>query len=331
MTIEHLRASAARRPPACENHAMQPTPDEIRAALERVLASDPFATTSRLSRFLRFVVERSLAGEGDRLKEYVIGVEVFDRDERYDPRVDSIVRVEAGRLRTKLKEYYRGSGSADPVVIKLQKGGYAPEFGRRQVAIAVVASPTPVPATASVSQEPASGLDARSGRSARLRSAPRLAAAAGIVVAFAVAATAWRFAQRPSDGRSRPVVAVLPFTTYADSGDVRTLAARLTDGVTAALVRIDRFAVVSSTSARALADVRGPASDVARALHADLLLQGQVVEQDGAVQVNAILIDGAHDRKIWVDRVSGDSNDVDDLARRVAASAAAAPLRDPPP
>ena len=110
---------------------MQPTPDEVRAALDRVLASGSFAGTSRLSRFLRFVVERSLAGEAERLKEYVIGVEVFDRDERYDPRIDSIVRVEAGRLRAKLDEYYRGAGAGDAVAIVLEKGRYAPAFVRR--------------------------------------------------------------------------------------------------------------------------------------------------------------------------------------------------------
>ena len=56
---------------------------------------------------------------------------MFDRDESYDPRVDSIVRVEAGRLRTKLEQYYHGHGSDDPIVIRLQKGTYAPTFERR--------------------------------------------------------------------------------------------------------------------------------------------------------------------------------------------------------
>ena len=79
-----------------------------------------------MSRFLKFVVEQTLAGEGERLKEYVIGVEVFDRDADYDPRLDAIVRVEAARLRTKLAEYYAGDGRSDAVVLSLPKGGYAP-------------------------------------------------------------------------------------------------------------------------------------------------------------------------------------------------------------
>ena len=85
---------------------MAPSEDAVRRQLDRLLASAGFANAGRMSRFLKFVVEKTLVGEGERLKEYVIGVEVFDRDANYDPRVDAIVRVEAARLRTKLAEYY---------------------------------------------------------------------------------------------------------------------------------------------------------------------------------------------------------------------------------
>src|SRR5690349_10924072 len=77
---------------------------------------------------LRYVVDKTLAGEGDQLKEYAVGVEVFERDEQYDPRVDSIVRVEAGRLRTKLDEYYNGEGASSPIRIGLPRGGYSATF-----------------------------------------------------------------------------------------------------------------------------------------------------------------------------------------------------------
>ena len=102
----------------------RPDADAIRAQLDRLLASRGFAGAGRLSRFLRYVVERTLAGEGDEVKEYVVGVEVFDRREPYDPRVDSIVRVEAGRLRSKLDEYYIGEGADDEIRISLPRGGY---------------------------------------------------------------------------------------------------------------------------------------------------------------------------------------------------------------
>src|SRR5688572_6191858 len=104
---------------------MSPTGDDVRRQLDRLLASTGFANAGRMSRFLKFVVEKTLAGEGERLKEYVIGVEVFDRDASYDPRLDSIVRVEAARLRAKLAEYYAGEGKSDAVVLTLPKGGYS--------------------------------------------------------------------------------------------------------------------------------------------------------------------------------------------------------------
>jgi hypothetical protein len=78
---------------------------DIRAELERILASKGFATAGRLSRLLRYVVDQTIAGEADRLKEYAVGVEVFDRDASYDTRLDSIVRVEAGRLRRRRGAY----------------------------------------------------------------------------------------------------------------------------------------------------------------------------------------------------------------------------------
>jgi hypothetical protein len=78
---------------------------------------------------IRFAIERSLEGKGNELKESVIAVEVFGRKAAdYDPKLDSIVRTEAGRLRSRLAEYYAGHGSADRIVIELPKGGYAPVF-----------------------------------------------------------------------------------------------------------------------------------------------------------------------------------------------------------
>jgi adenylate cyclase len=103
---------------------------EIQTQLHRILASPGFRSSERLRRFLRFAVERTLAGEAAQLKEYLVGREVFDRSSSYDPRTDSIVRVEAQRLRRKLREYYQAHGSADPIWISLQAGSYVPAFGR---------------------------------------------------------------------------------------------------------------------------------------------------------------------------------------------------------
>jgi serine/threonine-protein kinase len=100
--------------------------EAVRTQLGRILASPQFAQSERLSRFLRLVVES--AHKGDALKEYRIGVEVFDRGRDFDPRTDPIVRVQAAKLRSKLLEYYSGGGASDPLVIAVPKGGYAAEI-----------------------------------------------------------------------------------------------------------------------------------------------------------------------------------------------------------
>ena len=108
--------------------AAHPPTGAVEAALERVLSSATFGSSPGLRRFLEFVVRQSIAGEDDGIKEYTIGVEVFGRGPRFNPRCDSIARVEAYKLREKLLEYYRTEGSTDPVTIGIPKGRYRPLF-----------------------------------------------------------------------------------------------------------------------------------------------------------------------------------------------------------
>ena len=109
----------------------------IREQLVRILNSGPFLHSRRRQRFLEYLVNEALAGRGDRLKGYNIGVQVFDRPETFDPIIDPLVRTEAARLRDKLREYYGTEGQSDAIHIDLPKGTYAPliEFreGEQQV------------------------------------------------------------------------------------------------------------------------------------------------------------------------------------------------------
>ena len=102
--------------------------EAIREELSRILESSMFIQSDRLGRFLRFTVETTLAGEADTLKEYLIGTEVYDRKPPYHPNMDSIVRSEARRLRSKLKEYYESAGKDDTVLIYYRLGSYVPIF-----------------------------------------------------------------------------------------------------------------------------------------------------------------------------------------------------------
>ena len=108
--------------------------ERVRAQVERILASAAFADAERASSFLRFVVERKLEGRGGEIKEFVIAVEVLGRTASFDSRTDPIVRVEAGRLRDRLRSYYEQEGESDLVLISLPKGGYVPEFSERRPA-----------------------------------------------------------------------------------------------------------------------------------------------------------------------------------------------------
>src|SRR5262245_26455113 len=154
----------------------------IRLQVDRITASAVFAGSDRMSRLLRYLVDRTLAGEADQLKEYVLGVEVFDRDQRYDPRIDSIVRVEARRLRSKLEEYYGGAGAADPIGIAIPKGSYVPVFdARRTVQPSLTAPPAiePAAAMAPAGQQPPARRSLRSSIAVGLLAASVVALVAG--------------------------------------------------------------------------------------------------------------------------------------------------------
>jgi TolB-like protein/Flp pilus assembly protein TadD len=100
----------------------------IREALARLLSDPNFHASVRNRRFLRFAVEETLAGRGDRVKSYSIAVDVFGRGEDFDGSTDPIVRIEAARLRAALTAYYAGPGSGASIRISLPKGGYVPSF-----------------------------------------------------------------------------------------------------------------------------------------------------------------------------------------------------------
>jgi Tol biopolymer transport system component len=163
---------------------------DVRAQLARLLDSPAFAHAPSLRRFLAHLVERTLAGRAADLKEYSLGVDVFDRGEAFDPKIDTIVRAQARRLRSKLREYYEADGRSDPVIIELAKGHYVPAFSCR---------PPEVPAT---------------GPAARRRWAMWAAASVVALIALATAAPRWvATAHRPITLSSEYV----QLTDFADS------------------------------------------------------------------------------------------------------------------
>lgn len=111
---------------------MQIAREEKLEHLERVLHGRALHGSDSLKAFLRFIVDKAIENQESQLKEYVIATEVFGRGNDFDSRVDSVVRVQAGRLRTKLHEYYETEGKDDRVIIVLPKGQYTPVFSCAQ-------------------------------------------------------------------------------------------------------------------------------------------------------------------------------------------------------
>jgi hypothetical protein len=107
------------------------TPEEERSELEKILHSEAFRSSPGLQKFLSHVVIKSIQGLAHEIKEYEIAVDVLGRPPNYDPRLDTTVRVQAHRLREKLKEYYAGEGVSDDILIELPKGHYIPQFSMR--------------------------------------------------------------------------------------------------------------------------------------------------------------------------------------------------------
>jgi adenylate cyclase len=118
-----------------------PPPEEVCAQLERILGHRDFEASPRARKFLRFVVEETLAGRGHRLKGYTVAVEVFGRAQDFDANLDPIVRIQAGRLRRSLEHYYLVAGGDDPIVIGVPKGGYVPAFERNSPPAAPAVAP----------------------------------------------------------------------------------------------------------------------------------------------------------------------------------------------
>ena len=108
--------------------------NEVREQVERLVGSDLFRHSELQRRLLHYLAEKSLSGEADQLKEYTIAVDALGKPESYDPRRDSTVRLQSGKLRQKISEYYRTAGQSDPVVVDFPKGHFKLVFSRREAA-----------------------------------------------------------------------------------------------------------------------------------------------------------------------------------------------------
>ncbi len=116
--------------PLAGSDAETPGVEQCEEQVRHILRSGTFRNASTLQQLLTFLAAKAIAGVGESLKEYTIGVEALGRKHDFDPKIDPIVRVQSHRLRTKLKEYYSHEGSHDPILVQIPKGHYLPTFER---------------------------------------------------------------------------------------------------------------------------------------------------------------------------------------------------------
>jgi TolB-like protein/Tfp pilus assembly protein PilF len=259
---------------------------EIEDELHRILNSKVFAMAQRSQDFLRYVVERSLTDVPPPLKEYAIAMDVFARSHDYDPAIDATVRVEAGRLRSRLREYYDGEGKDDSVVIDIPKGGYCPSFTLRE---------GKVRATKEVPQsvEQAESVETTSERRVPL-SLSRWAVA-GLVLLALVAAGVWRWHLSRKQILSDPgagqqiALAVLPFANETGDKANDYLADGLTDNLIRQLSEIPPLRVMSRGAVYRFRSSTDKAVSVGRSLHVNSVLTGEIHQTSGKLIVDTEL------------------------------------------
>jgi len=267
-----------------------PPPEAVRAQLERILASRTFAHAGRLSRLLRYAVEQALSGQADQLKEYVLGVQVFDKGEDFDPRIDPVVRVEAHRLRSRLRSYYETDGDRDPILIELPKGSYAAVFRAR--------SPAARPGVR------------RRARSVALAGTATLAG----LLAYAAVTRIWH----PSVPAPPLSVAVLPLANLSGDPGQDFFADGMTDAIIGDLATIGGLRVISRTSTMHYKQTQKRLPEIARELKVAYVVEGSLSRAGDHVRISAQLIEAATDRHLWAQRYERDLRDALALQKEVA-------------
>jgi adenylate cyclase len=255
---------------------------KARTCLDRILASPCFVQSERQQRFLKFIVTETLAGHTDRLKGYTIAVEVFDRDVSFDPAIDAIVRVEAARLRAKLREYYEREGGTDPVRFELPKGAYVIRMQWRAAHTTQSLQESPDTRAQTVGHAMSTGL-------------------------------------RPIE--DRPSLVVLPFANMSSDSEQEYFADGITDGLITELSRLPGLFVISRHSSFVYKGVSKRAEEIGAELGIRYLLEGSVHRAAERVRITAQLIDAASGAHQWAERYDRELKDIfavqDDVTQRI--------------
>ncbi|WP_457300233.1 adenylate cyclase [Phyllobacterium sp. P5_D12] len=289
-----------------------PAPEDIRAQLDRIMASPDFPDTGHAHSFLRYVVEETLSGRSERIKGYSIAIEVFKRDERFN-QDDPVVRIEAGRLRRTLERYYLVAGQNDPVRIDIPKGKYVPFFSWNG------------PMGEGVAHRDSE----RSSKSPSWRTRwPILLGLLGILVAtFGYWMAGPLASSTTAAGPDGPTLMIAPFANFSEGPEANLYALGLTEELLTALPRFKEIKVFGRETSEAFPPEVDP-SRVRRELGANYLLAGAVRVSGDRVRVTARLLETKTGAILWSQTYDDDVRSrglfaiQTDVANRVATAVA---------
>jgi len=278
-------------------------PTSVRAELAHVLESRAFQGAERHRKFLNFIVNETLDGRAHTLKEYCIGVEVFGKGESFDPRIDTIVRVEARKLRSRIAKFYEEEGRRDSVRIELVKGGYAPvfHFWNEETPHSIPpgsgdGAPLIRPATGFVRRVMWIGIT--------------LLAAIGVV-------TAYRLILPRAPSNSGPSIAVLPFANLSGD-DQKFFSDGLTDELIDSLGRVPGLRVVGRTSSFQLKNNTLDLREIGRQLNVRTVLEGSVRQSGSRLRITAELDETSTGYRLWSQSYDRNVSDVIEIQQEVS-------------
>jgi serine/threonine-protein kinase len=274
-------------------------PSIAEAMLEKVLASPNFSNARRLSEFLRFIVLKAAAGETEQIDEHLVAVEIYGRPQDFDPKTDSIVRVEANRLRAKLSAYYEAQGCDDPVRIRLPLESYVPVFE----------APSPPAATSSMPLTMA-------------RHTPMRLILAVTLAAVTTMAALVPFRRRPTDPRNS--IAVLPFETAGGPAEKVYFSDGLTEQIANQLGRTGKLQVAARGSALQFTHNGDDVRLIGRQLHVDLVLEGSVRFAGDRIAVATRLYNTHSGHQIWSSEFNRPNAEAPALAAEMSTALAGA-------
>ncbi len=234
---------------------------EVLDELDRILASDIFSRSSVLTNFLKFIVEETVEGKTEGLKEYIIAVNALGKSDDFNPQIDAIVRIHAGRLRRLLNEYYMGAGLNNSIKIEVVKGTYVPAF--RTQSTQQLEVKTPVKIKLETKEAPGSE-------------------------------------DKPTVySRSKLTLAVLPFRNLCPNGEYQFFVDGFGEELTRIFSTEEDIAVVAHFSSLKYATINEDIRVIGADLGVHYVITGSVKRSNKDIRVNVVLIETVNSIQIW--------------------------------